>query len=76
MKRGWRAYAELDGDGEIVTACFFGNGIASFNAGEIDEGGLDDAAFALGGFQQAFGESELSVLRSLRLGDWCYRKPA
>ena len=57
MKRIGGAYAELDGDGEVVTACFFGNGIASFNAGEIDEGRLDDAAFALGGFQQAFGES-------------------
>jgi hypothetical protein len=72
---GW-AYAELDGNGEVVTAGLFGDDIASFDTWEVDEGRLDDAAFALGGFQQAFGEPAISALGPMGSGDQCHRKPA
>lgn len=62
------AYAELDRDREIVTAGFFGNGIATFDTWEIDESWFDDAAFALCGLQETFGEAMGLVRDQVRQG--------
>lgn len=65
---GWRAYAELDGDGEVIAACFFGNGITASNTRKIDKGRLDDTVFALCGFQQPFSKAKASA----RYQENCY----
>lgn len=47
----------MDGDGEEVTACLFGDGISAIDTGKIDEGRFDDTTFAVCSFQDAFGEA-------------------
>ena len=51
------AGAELDGDGEEVTASLLGDGLAARNTGQVDVAGLDEALLALGGPNDLVGES-------------------
>ena len=49
--------AELNGYREEVSAGSLSNGIAALNTREIDEAGLDEALFALGGPDDLVGKS-------------------
>lgn len=53
--------AQLDGDREVVAAGFLCDGVAAFDAGEVDVGGFDDTGFALHGFHDFFGEAIFHV---------------
>jgi hypothetical protein len=59
------AGAELDGDGEELSASSLSNGIASLNTGQVDEAGLDETLLALGGADDLVGESTNVSLRSV-----------
>lgn len=54
-----RTYAELDGDGEEVTASLLGDGLAARNTGQVDVAGLDEALLASGGLEDLLGEAVL-----------------
>jgi hypothetical protein len=65
------AGAELDGDGEELSASSLSNGIASLNTGQVDETGLDETLLALGGADDLVGESTNVSLRSVCMQSHC-----
>lgn len=60
--KGFRCtYTKLDGDGEVIDACSFGNGITTFDTWQIHKGVFNDTLLTLGGLQKRLCESESGV---------------
>jgi len=51
------AGTELDGDGEVLAAGDLLDLVTAVDAREVDERGLDDAGFAVEGFDELLGEA-------------------
>jgi hypothetical protein len=54
---GFSTHAELNGNGEEVSAGLLGDSLTSGNTGKVDVAGLDEAGLALGGTEDLLGES-------------------
>ena len=57
MGRPGKTYAKLNRDGEVLAAGLFDDLVAAVDAGEVDEGWLDDAALALDGLNEFLREA-------------------
>lgn len=53
--------AELNGDGEEVTASLLLDGVTAVDTGKVDECGLANGRFALNSLEHVLGEAEASV---------------